>query len=464
MPDNVRRMKFRLLPIVLVVAACSGPIGREFGSGAAGVNVADAALRGGSPQVALQVVSGVLKNDPNNTEALLIEGDALTLLGRNEAAAKSFEHALSRSPSSDRGLIGLGRLRLATDPMDAERLFLLVLQKDPTNTTALNNLGIARDLQGRHRDAQLAYRQALGQNPDMTAAQVNLALSLAMDGQGASAISLIQPLAIAPDASRKVRHDYAAVLALSGRRAEAEQILSADLTRAEVAQALAEYDSVAQGGRTPPQMPPAKPRVMPFQGSSREPLPSQPIVTVAQGAAPEARQAAARPSPTSATAGDAAPVAGVHQASPAVVRPSGPAIESEKATQSVASLAVLPASTSAEPATEPTSRTPDSAAPAEITAAAAQPAGAARSRSVIIRIGRSESRQAAQESWAGLRTRMPSDTAGLTSHPIKSHKATRAWSLRVSGFADDLSAHAFCEKLHASGDVCVVTSAGTDRG
>ena len=48
---------------------------------------------------------------------------------------------------------------------------------------ALNDLGIARDLQGRHTDAQMAYRQALGISPEMSAAQVNLALSLAMGGQ-----------------------------------------------------------------------------------------------------------------------------------------------------------------------------------------------------------------------------------------------------------------------------------------
>ena len=34
---------------------------------------------------------------------------------------------------------------------------------------ALNDLGIARDLQGRHTDAQTAYREALGVNPDMAA-------------------------------------------------------------------------------------------------------------------------------------------------------------------------------------------------------------------------------------------------------------------------------------------------------
>ncbi len=151
--------------------------------------------------------------------------------------------------SSDKDLvrakIGLGRLRLGTDPADAERLFLEVLQKEPRETAAMNNLGIARDLQGNHTGAQSAYRQVLGINPEMHASQVNLALSMAMSGQGAQAIPLIQPLASAPGASQKLRHDYAAVLAMAGRRAEAEAILSMDLNAPEVRQAMAEFDARA---------------------------------------------------------------------------------------------------------------------------------------------------------------------------------------------------------------------------
>lgn len=220
---------------------------REFSPSASGLNVADAALRGGSPQVALQVASGILASSPDNVFALAIQGDALTMLGRQDAAIGSFERALARDSTNTRAKLGLGRLRLGTDPAEAERLFLEVLQKEPRDTAALNNLGIARDLQGNHAGAQAAYRQALGLNPEMHAAQVNLALSLAMSGQGARALPLIQPLASAPGASRKMRHDYAAVLAMSGKRAEAEAILRADLTPEQVRQVLAEFD--ARGAR-----------------------------------------------------------------------------------------------------------------------------------------------------------------------------------------------------------------------
>lgn len=199
--------------------------------------------------MALQVATGVLANNPTNIHALEIQGDALTVLGRQDAAIGSYDRALQIDPSATRAKLGLGRLRLGTDPAGAERLFLEVLQKEPRDAVAWSNLGIARDLQGRHTDAQAAYRQALGLNPEMHAAQVNLALSLAMSGQGARALPLIQPLASAPGASRKLRHDYAAVLAMSGKRTEAQAILSADLTPEEVRQAMAEFD--AKASQTP---------------------------------------------------------------------------------------------------------------------------------------------------------------------------------------------------------------------
>ena len=248
-------MQIRTLLLVLALAGCGGPIEREFSKSTPGLNVAEAALRGGSAQVALQVATGVLSSSPNNAEALTIQGDALTMLGRQDQAAASYEQALRSDSDMIRAKIGLGRLRLGSDPATAERLFLEVLGKDPRDTTALNNLGIARDLQGHHSGAQSAYRQALGINPELHAAQVNMALSLAMSGKGAQAIPLIQPLATQPSATRKLRHDYAAVLAMSGRRAEAEAILQVDLTPAEVRQAMAEFEARAAAQQRPMPVP-----------------------------------------------------------------------------------------------------------------------------------------------------------------------------------------------------------------
>jgi Flp pilus assembly protein TadD len=256
-------MRGTTLAFLALLAACSPRGSTGLGSGPPGLDVADAALRGGSPEIALQISGGILATDPNNEAALLTQGEALTALQRLDQAEVSFSKALAANPTSVGAHIGLGRIRLGSDPAAAEALFLEAIKREPRNGVALNDLGIARDLQGRHTDAQEAYRQALGVNPDMTAAQVNLALSLAMTGKSQDAVQLLRPLATRPEASPQLRHDFAAVLAMGGDRVEAERILSKDLPPNEVQLALGAYASGGPGAAgsllTPSDAPAATP-------------------------------------------------------------------------------------------------------------------------------------------------------------------------------------------------------------
>ena len=226
------------LALLLCVSACGGHDLAGTGTRAPSLNVAQAALEGGSGQIALQVSEGVLREHPNDTRAMEIKGDALTLLGDPDQAAAIFQALLAKDPNSIRANIGLGRIRLAKNPAAAEALFQQVLKRDPKETTALNNLGIARDLQGHHAEAQVAYHQVLAVDPNLESAQVNLALSMAMSGHGPEAVRLLQARATQPGAAVKVRHDYAVVLAMAGNRPEAERVLSNDLAPDEVRRVL----------------------------------------------------------------------------------------------------------------------------------------------------------------------------------------------------------------------------------
>jgi Flp pilus assembly protein TadD len=226
------------LAILLTMNGCGDIVSSATGARTPGLNVAEAALQGGAGQIALQVSDGVLRDSPNNIHALEIKGDALTLLGDYDGAAAIFQQLLAKDPNSIRARIGLGRVSLSKDPAAAEALFQQVLTHAPSDMTALNNLGIARDLQGHHAEAQTAYRQALAVNPDLESAQVNLALSMAMSGHGPEAIALLKDKAVQPGAPVKVRHDYAVVLAMAGNRAEAERVLGDDLSPDEVRQVL----------------------------------------------------------------------------------------------------------------------------------------------------------------------------------------------------------------------------------
>ncbi len=271
------------LGLLVLLAACSrGANG--VGSGPAGIDVADAALKGGSPEIALQIAGNVLATNPSNEDALLTKGEALTALGRNDEAAAAFTVVLAVNRQSVGANIGLGRLLLGTDPVRAEQLFLEALNREPRNEVALNDLGIARDLQGRHADAQTAYRQALGIAPEMSAAQVNLALSLAMSGRSQDAVQLLRPLAEKPGASQQTRHDLAAVLMMSGDRASAAQILSKDLPPDQVQEALKAFASAQPNAAAA------------MMGAAPEPLPA-PNAAAPASPAPAVTQASAAPSP-----------------------------------------------------------------------------------------------------------------------------------------------------------------------
>jgi Flp pilus assembly protein TadD len=259
----------RTLPLVLtlLLAAC----GARYSEHARKVDdaIAQAALNAGTPGAALQLADATLKKYPADPDALVHRGLALTELGRLDEARQTLRQAVALQPQNEQALLALGRVLLPVDPVNAEANFEAILKQDDGNAAVLNDLGIARDLQGHHVDAEAAYRAAITAQPNMTAARVNLALCLAIRGQGGDAIRLVEPLANAPEATLKVKQDYAAVLAMAGRREDAQRILSATLSPEEVARAL-DTLSLARIA-PPPEMPvsdvPPPPQVLGSTGT-----------------------------------------------------------------------------------------------------------------------------------------------------------------------------------------------------
>ena len=125
------------------------------------------------------------------------------------------------------------------DAAAAEVEFDAVLATSPDDPRALTDLGIAQDLQEHHTEAQAAYSSALKIAPDLDAARVNFGLSLALSGQSAAAVEMLRPLAAGPNAPKRVKHDLATAMVLSGDHAEAEKLLRPDLTPEQVPIAIA---------------------------------------------------------------------------------------------------------------------------------------------------------------------------------------------------------------------------------
>ena len=386
------------LSLLVLLAACSPRGTTGMGTGPPGLDVADAAMKSGSPEIALQIAGGILAKDPDNEAALLTQGEALTELRRPDDAGVSFSKALAQNPGSVGAEIGLGRLRLSTDPAGAEVLFLQALQHEPRNGVALNDLGIARDLQGNHVAAQAAYRQALGVSPDMAAAQVNLALSLAMTGQAKDAVQLLRPLATGPGTSQQVRHDLAAVLTMGGDKTEAEHILAQDLPPNEVQKAMAAY------------------------------------------ASGESATTASLLTPGTATGDNPA---AVPMASAKTAVPTAPA-----KTAAAAPMPAAPADTAAVPVP------PASAATAEPMRSVATETATART--VEVQLAAAPSESAANAEWQRLQKQMPqllSDRQPIVAKVELNGQVF--WRLRTGGFADASAAAAFCDHVRNAGIACV---------
>jgi Flp pilus assembly protein TadD len=227
-----------LIGILLLLAGCAAPGQPPLSTGVPSAGFARTALSDGAPEVALNVATANLKSHPGDTDAMLIQGDALSQLGRTAEAEAAYRGVLARDPASPAACRGLGRLLLATDPAGAEALFQRDVTQQPRDAAALNDLGIARDLQGRHAEAQAAYRAALAAAPDLSAATANLALSLSLTGHAAEGVQMLRPLADAAGATPRLRYDLAAVATMAGDREEAAQVLKNDLSTPQIEDAL----------------------------------------------------------------------------------------------------------------------------------------------------------------------------------------------------------------------------------
>lgn len=399
----------RALALTVALAGCSFGT-TSAGSGEASLRVAQAALNGGSPNIALQVAQNILARTPDDLPALLIRGDALTQLGQNDGAVRAFKDALRRDPASAHARLGLGRVRLTTDPAEAAGLFRDVLRVDPNNASALTDLGIALDLLGQHAEARAYYRRVLADNPANVAVQVNLALSLAMTGDSVDALRLIEPLANDRTAPSKIRHNYAAILTMAGQERKAAEVLKLDMSPQDVQQAMAGY---RQGTAL----------------ASVQPAPVPPPATASQSEKPLTIAAEAR----------------VPVAAPTVsTRPER--TETIVVTQTSAPLTWTPETAPAFDAPVPATY-----APKITTRTSANP------RDSGVQLGAFNSEKAAQSEWRRLQKKLPSIMAGRQPAITTIERdGTTFWRLRTSGFPDQSTASGFCSEVRPAKARCMV--------
>jgi Flp pilus assembly protein TadD len=228
-------MKKALLLIAAALSSCASLSSvshapEQSGNNSASLMAARKALSEGAAATSLSIAHGVLSMRPNDVDAMVAEGDADVQLGNRHTAEMEYKQALKLDPSLVGARLGLGKLQMASDAHAAEATFRQVLANAPNNAAALTDLGVALDLQERHREAQASYQAALDANPNLTSPRVDLAVSLALSGDPAKAEGLLRDASESGAMPARVRADYALAEVMAGHSDDATQTLQADLS------------------------------------------------------------------------------------------------------------------------------------------------------------------------------------------------------------------------------------------
>jgi len=428
------------LVLVLALAACAqqprSQTAANAPTGSVGpntLNVADAAIAGGDPSMALSISQSILKDDPDNVDALVHEGDAYYALDRCLPAQAAYQLALKYDAKSSLAETGLGRCLLKSDPAAAEQAFEAAVAADPGNAAAWSNLGIARDLQGNFQGAVAPYQQSMLANPGSMATEVNLGLSLALSGHGPEALQYLGPLATGQNATPKIRQDYAAALIASGRDAEARQVLAVDLPPDQVQQAMDGFSALIASSIQNP-VPPAPPA--PTQPAVATPAVS---TTPVAGGAPTPLAPSA-PTPMAPAAAAGAPAAAVPTSGDPDAAYTGPS----PVPGAVSSSAPGPAATP-----------PASAAPA--IQASTAPVQASAGRVVAVQLGALNTQTAAQSQWDKIYAAAPALFRGKAPNIQQAEvNGQTYYRLRVAGFSNQVEAARFCGEVSSTGYACTV--------
>lgn len=234
--------------LALFLAACGVDLTASTASGdsyQAAVRQADEARSSGDVQTAIPLYGRALQADPEGVEAKLGLGQTYLMIGASEEAAAQFRDVLAHRSSNAMARRGLAAALIAMNqPELAEHQLDAALRADARDYRAMNALGVALDMQGRHAEAQLRYRRGIELAPDNTALRSNLGLSLAICGEAGQAIELLAPIALAGGADAQVRQNLAFAYVMAGEYEKALQMSRRDLPEQEAQHQLSYFMSL----------------------------------------------------------------------------------------------------------------------------------------------------------------------------------------------------------------------------
>ncbi|NHZ92605.1 tetratricopeptide repeat protein [Massilia sp. CCM 8733] len=172
-----------------------------------------AAYNNGDLPAARQSYQSVLRQDPNNRDALLGMAALAARDKQAEQAAGIYTRLLELDPNDNDALAGLSSVRQG-DPGQSEGRLRRMVERNPDSGPLLFALGNLYARQGRWPEAQQHYFRAYSANPNNADYAFNLAIGLDRLNQGTLALTYYQrALELAPRGAVNFDRDAAATRA-----------------------------------------------------------------------------------------------------------------------------------------------------------------------------------------------------------------------------------------------------------
>ncbi len=382
--------------------------------------------------------------------------NALAALKKNrmQDAVRYAERAVAYNPSSAEHRALLGQAYLHSGRFQsAETAFADALRLAPDHGRAALGLSLTQIALGKNDQALASLGQARGRVPD-----ADVGLGMALAGDKAGALAILEPAARSADANAKVRQNLALTYALSGRWAEARTTAAQDVAADQVDKRMIEWASFTRPRGTNEQvasllgvkpvldsgMPTqlalleAKPEPAPVALAAVEPQPApEPVVEVA--AAPEEVAPAPVIRSVDIPQPVLAPVVALVQAKP--VKVAKPYLVNAAAANTPKPFYVKPVAAKPVLVSQPV----------------------ARSGNFVVQLGAFSSQDRLERGWNNSVGKVSwlKDYAPVSTK-FKNAEGRSLHRLAISGFSSRIEAVNLCRKMRERGGVCFVRGTAGD--
>jgi Flp pilus assembly protein TadD len=199
---------------------------------------------------AIEALGERYRANPRNAEAGLRYGQALRADGRREQAVAVLEQASIANPGNKQLLAAYGRA-LAENGSFKQAFDILSRAHTPANPDwrILSVQGTTLDQMGKHGEARRYYSSALKIVPDEPSVLSNLGMSYVLSKELPKAEATLRRAYARGGSDVRVRQNLALAIGLQGRMAEAEALVTANVSPDEAAANVASLRQMIGNGR-----------------------------------------------------------------------------------------------------------------------------------------------------------------------------------------------------------------------